>query len=56
MMVERSCIIRCSPDIMVMKFIERRCPLSRTRKLRNGTAYSIVFGTPEGTSSSLMRG
>jgi hypothetical protein len=34
-----------------MKVIETGCPLSHTRKMRNGTAYSIVFGTPEGTSS-----
>jgi len=34
-----------------MKVIETGCPLSHTRKMRNGTAYSIAFGTPEGTSS-----
>jgi hypothetical protein len=33
------------------KVIETGCPLSHTRKMRNGTAYSIVSGTPEGTSS-----
>jgi len=34
-----------------MEVIETGCPLSHTSKMRNGTAYSIVFGTPEGTSS-----
>jgi len=34
-----------------MKAIETGCPLSHTRKMRNGTAYSIVFGTPEMSST-----
>jgi hypothetical protein len=34
-----------------IKVIETCCPLSLTRKMRNRTAYSIVFGTPLGSSS-----
>ena len=34
-----------------MEGIETGWSSSHTRKMRNGTAYSIAFGPPEGTSS-----